>query len=64
MSYTVLTKEAEGEFSGLHHRIPVILSTDEEVQVLSDYNSRYQYLCILYSVKIIRLGSGTRFPVF
>lgn len=41
MSYTVLTKEAKGEFSGLHHRIPVILSTDQEVQVK---DNRYQFL--------------------
>lgn len=49
MSYTVLTKEAEGEFSGLHHRIPVILSTDQEVQV-EDNKVQQQIAISVYSI--------------
>lgn len=33
MSYSVLTTEASKTFSVLHHRLPVILETDEEVEV-------------------------------
>ncbi|KAK3887427.1 hypothetical protein Pcinc_008472 [Petrolisthes cinctipes] len=37
MSYSVVTKAAEGEFSDLHHRVPAILNTDQEVQDWLNY---------------------------
>lgn len=37
MSYTVLTREATKKFSELHHRIPVILENEEEVENWLDF---------------------------
>lgn len=42
MSYCVLTTNASKKFSELHHRIPVILETDEEVETWLD-STRVSY---------------------
>lgn len=42
MSYSVLTTEASKKFSVLHHRVPVILETEEELEMWLD-SARVNY---------------------
>ena len=42
MSFTVLTMESSDSFSWLHHRVPAILNTEEEVQKWLDPNIGYE----------------------
>lgn len=50
MSYTVVTMESGKKFGELHHRVPAILETDQDVEVR--FLDTYLVYYILYDLRL------------